>query len=264
VTRGSTGVIGLLHPGEMGAAVGRCLTAGGCQVVWASQGRGRQTADRARTAGLADAGSVADVVRRADVILSVCPPHAALEVARTVRGFTGLYVDANAIAPHTAAEVAAVVSDGGARYVDGGIIGPPPEAPGTTRLYLSGNHAPSVASLFAGTALEARLVTSGPFAASSLKMAYAAWTKGSAALLLVARQLAETSGVGDELAAEWALSQPGLAARHRAAAESAKTKGWRWIAEMQEIAATMDSAGLPGGFHLASAEVFRQSRDQHG
>jgi hypothetical protein len=96
-------------------------------------------------------------------------------------------------------------------------------------------------------------------------MAYAAWTKGSAALLLVARQLADASGVGAELAAEWELSQPGLAARHRAAAASAKTKGWRWIAEMQEIAATMDSAALPDGFHLASAEVFRQSGgDQRG
>src|SRR6266851_7219355 len=75
---------------------------------------------RARTAGLVDVGSVADVARQAEVIVSVCPPHAALEVARAVRGFTGLYVDANAIAPHTAAGVSAVVSEGGARYVDGG------------------------------------------------------------------------------------------------------------------------------------------------
>jgi len=254
----------LLHPGEMGAAVGRCLTARGCRVPWASQGRGRLTADRARTAGLTDVGSVADVARQAEVIVSVCPPHAALEVARAVRGFTGLYVDANAIAPHTAAGVSAVVSEGGARYVDGGIIGPPPLTPGTTRLYLSGQCAPSVASLFVGTALEARILTSGPFAASSLKMAYAAWTKGSAALLLEARQLAEALGVRDELAAEWALSQPGLAARHRAATESAHAKGWRWIAEMQEIAATMDRAGLPDGFHLAAARVFRHSQDQHG
>lgn len=200
------------------------------------------------------------MVRQADVILSVCPPHAALEVARAVSGFTGLFVDANAIAPHTAAEVADVVSETGATYVDGGIIGPPPHAPGTTRLYLSGQRAPSVAELFQGTALEARVLTAAPFAASSLKMAYAAWTKGSAALLLAAHQLAEATGVGDDLAAEWVLSQPELAARLSAAAKSAQAKGWRWVAEMQEIAASMDRAGLPPGFHAAAAEVFERGQ----
>jgi 3-hydroxyisobutyrate dehydrogenase-like beta-hydroxyacid dehydrogenase len=242
----------------MGSGVGRCLVGAGYDVLWASQGRRQQTAARARNAGLVDVGSVADMVRQADVILSVCPPHAALEVAGAVRGFTGLYVDANAIGPHTAAEVAALVSEAGAAYVDGGIVGPPPYAPGTTRLYLSGERARSAASLFADTALEARVLTSGPFAASSLKMAYAAWTKGSAALLLTARQLAEATGVGNDLAAEWARSQPGLAARLRAAAESAQAKGWRWVAEMQEIATSMDRAGLPPGFHAAAAEVFER------
>jgi 3-hydroxyisobutyrate dehydrogenase-like beta-hydroxyacid dehydrogenase len=248
----------LLHPGEMGAAVGRCLAGRGHEVIWASQGRGPLTASRALTAGLADAGSVAEVARRAGVIISVCPPQAALDVARAITGFAGLYVDANAIAPQTAAHVAAIISGGGATYVDGGIIGPPPEDAGTTRLYLSGEHTAQVASLFDGTALDARVVTAGPFAASGLKMAYASWTKGSAALLLAARSLAEAAGVTDDLQAEWALSQQGLTARLRAADASAHAKGWRWVAEMEEIAATMERSGLPGGFHLAAAEMFRR------
>ncbi len=49
--------IGLLHPGEMGAAVGGCLAGLGHTVRWASAGRGAATAARARHAGLADAGS---------------------------------------------------------------------------------------------------------------------------------------------------------------------------------------------------------------
>ena len=106
-------LIGLLHPGEMGAAVAACLTGRGYQVLWVPAGRGPATQARAAAAGLTAAagpdaaGQAADLARRADIILSVCPPHAALEVARAVAaaGFTGVYVDANAISPGTAHEV---------------------------------------------------------------------------------------------------------------------------------------------------------------
>src|SRR6185295_12477678 len=86
-----------------------------------------------------------------------------------------------------------------AAFVDGGIIGPPPTRAGTTRLYLTGEQAPAVRDHFAGTILDARIVED----AGALKMAYAAWTKGSAALLLAAHQAAEAYGVADALDAEW-------------------------------------------------------------
>ncbi|HUJ04606.1 MAG TPA: DUF1932 domain-containing protein [Streptosporangiaceae bacterium] len=250
-------IIGLLHPGEMGAAVGRCLTERGFEVLWAAERRSPATAARAAEAGLTDVGTIAAMAGRAGVLLTVCPPHAAIDVATVARGFGGLYIDANAIAPTTAQEVAAIVESGGATYVDGGIIGPPPAEPGSTRLYLSGPAAGKVSALFAGTPLDARVVAGDPYAASAVKMAYAAWTKGSAALLLAARALAEAEGVGDVLLAEWKLSQPGLEGRHAGAARSAAAKGWRWTAEMEQIAASMASAGLPSGLHQAAAEIFR-------
>ena len=247
----------------MGAAVGRCLVDRGHEVLWASQGRGPGTAARARAAGLTDAGTVAGLAGRAEVIVSVCPPHAALDVAWAVHGFGGLYLDANAISPGTAREIAGMITGSGGRYVDGGIVGPPPETAGQTRLYLSGDDAGQVRDLFAGSPLEARLAGRSMAAASAVKMAYAGWTKGTAALLLAVRALARAEGVEDALLAEWALSQPALADRSRSAARSATAKGWRWVAEMEEIAATMAAAGLPDGFHQAAAEVFRRSpRDQ--
>jgi 3-hydroxyisobutyrate dehydrogenase-like beta-hydroxyacid dehydrogenase len=252
-------VIGLLHPGDMGAAVGRCLTGAGYRVLWASEGRGPQTAARARAAGLEDAGTPAEVADHADVIFSICPPHAALDVAWAVQGFGGLFVDANAISPSTAREVALMVEEGGATYIDGGIIGAPPVTPGTTRLYLSGGEADAVRGLFDGTPVDARVIGGGPWSASAVKMAYAAWTKGTAALLLAARALARAEGVEGALLAEWALSQPALAERSQRAASSATAKGWRWVAEMEEIAGSMAAAGLPDGFHQAAAEIFRRS-----
>jgi 3-hydroxyisobutyrate dehydrogenase-like beta-hydroxyacid dehydrogenase len=256
----SKSVIGVLHPGEMGAAVGRCLTGNGHTVLWASQGRGPDTAARAQAAGFTDAGTIKAMTKRADVILSICPPHAATDVAWAVHGFGGLYVDANAVSPGTAREIAQMISDAGGRYVDGGIIGLPPKLDGGTRLYLSGPpaQAEAVRALFAGSALDARVIGDGATAASAVKMAYAGWTKGTAALLLAVRALAREEGVEEALLAEWALSQPSLADRSRASARSATAKGWRWVAEMEEIGAAMAAAGLPDGFHQAAAEVFRR------
>jgi 3-hydroxyisobutyrate dehydrogenase-like beta-hydroxyacid dehydrogenase len=251
----------------MGAAVGRSLVGAGHEVVWAAAGRGPATVARAGEAGLTALPDVAGVAGRADVVLSVCPPHAAVEVAREVAaaGFRGLYLDANAVSPDTAREVAGTVEAGGAAYVDGGIIGTPPVAPGFIRLYLSGARAEEVHRLFARTEVDARVIDGGAFAAASaVKMAYASWTKGSAALLLAARALARAEGVEETLLAEWGISQPGLEARSAGSAAAAAAKGWRWVAEMEEIAATMAAAGLPDGFHLAAAEIYRRTQHAAG
>jgi hypothetical protein len=280
--------IGLLHPGEMGAAVGQCLTAAGHEVLWLAAGRSPASAARAEAAGLTAAASLADLAGRSQMIVSVCPPHGALDVARAVAGtgFGGVYVDANAVAPGTAREAAGIVRD--ASFVDGGIIGTPPVAPGFIRLYLSGARAAEVDGLFERTPVRTIVVdhsSVGPGAgagdhgnagagagaeqdgiglASAVKMAYAAWTKGSAALLLTVRALARAEGVEDVLLAEWAGSQPGLGKRSDGAAGAATRKGWRWVAEMEEIAATMAGAGLPDGFHQGAAEVYRRAPHEAG
>jgi 3-hydroxyisobutyrate dehydrogenase-like beta-hydroxyacid dehydrogenase len=246
--------VGLLHPGEMGAAVGAALRSRGEVVLWASAGRSPETTARAAAAGLADAGTVDQLARRSDVIISLCPPHAALDVAGLVPGFDGLYVDANAVSPEKARTIAGLVPRG----VDGGVIGPPPREPGTTRLYLSGGDARTIAALFAGSPLEAVVVSDEVGAASALKMAYAAWTKGTTALLLAIRALARDRGIEDALLAEWARSLPELEVRSAAGARSAAAKGWRWIGEMHEIADTFAAADLPDGFHRAAAEVYER------
>jgi 3-hydroxyisobutyrate dehydrogenase-like beta-hydroxyacid dehydrogenase len=251
-------VVGILHPGEMGSAVAATLSARGETVLWASAGRSTATAARAEQAGLEDAGELDELCRRSEILLSVCPPHAAVEVARAASAFGGIYVDANAIAPATARTIAGLHE----RFVDGGIVGPPPDRPGTTRLYLSGSDAEPIAALFAGTNLDARVVSGEPGAASALKAAYAGWTKGSGALLLTVRELARAEGVEDALLAEWRLSIPELEQRLAGAERSARRKGWRWIGEMKEIARSMAAHDLPTGFHEAAAQVFRTTSEQ--
>jgi 3-hydroxyisobutyrate dehydrogenase-like beta-hydroxyacid dehydrogenase len=255
--------IGILHPGDMGSVVGACAVAAGARVLWASEGRSAGSRERAAAAGLEDARTVAAVVAASDVIVSVCPPHAAIEVARDVAGrrFAGLFVDANAVAPGTAREIGAIVEASGATFVDGGLIGPPPRNAGSTRLYLSGREAKRAAALFESSALEAIAIGDGPGAASALKMTYAAYTKGSSALLMAIRALAASEGVDDALLAEWRRSQPDLPKRSEAAARDNARKAWRFVGEMEEIAAAFAAAGLPGGFHEAAAEIYARLAD---
>ena len=252
--------IGLLHPGEMGAGVGAAARAGGSRVLWASEGRGDDTRRRAGAAGLEDVDTVAALVGKSDVVLAVCPPHAALDVARAVAGhaFRGLYVDGNAVAPTTSRSIAKIVEAAGATYVDGGIIGPPPDKPGTTRLYLSGAAAERVRALFAPGPLEAIVLPGDLTSASAIKMAYAAWTKGSQALIMAVRALATAEGVDEALLAEWNRSQPDLPKRSENAAKSTARKAWRWVGEMDEIAATFKGASLPDGFHRGASELYRR------
>jgi 3-hydroxyisobutyrate dehydrogenase-like beta-hydroxyacid dehydrogenase len=250
----------LLHPGEMGASIGAALRGNGHAVSWVRSGRSQATQERARGADLEPIDSLAEAVGRAEHVVSVCPPDAALGLARQVKeaGFRGSYVDANAVSPATAREIHAVVGDG---YVDAGIVGPPAWKHGTTRLYLSGLRAQRVAGWFADSLLEAHAIEGGPGTASALKMCYAAFTKGSSALILAIRALAEREGVTLPLLEEWERSQPGLRERSEVTARATSGKAWRFEGEMREIAATFEDADLPGGFHAAAAEIYRRMRD---
>jgi 3-hydroxyisobutyrate dehydrogenase-like beta-hydroxyacid dehydrogenase len=280
----------ILHPGEMGAAVGAALVDVGHEVVWIPDGRSAETRSRADRSGLRPTGDAT----HCDLVISVCPPAAASAVAVSVvdllprsrrpaaDGSTSggdatrdpgsaisadavgapaaigrIYLDANAIAPSTAAIIASEVIKAGMRYVDGGIVGPPPARGGTTRLYLSGADAPAVSEMFQGARIEPRVIDgAGPTAASGIKMTYAAWSKISAALLITADAAAQRLDVREALRAEWALSQPDLTDRLDRALAAATAKGWRWEAEMREIAAAFDRVDLPDGYGLAAAETF--------
>jgi 3-hydroxyisobutyrate dehydrogenase-like beta-hydroxyacid dehydrogenase len=247
--------IGLLHPGEMGAAVGTALRQDGREVLWASAGRSAATVERAHAAGLHDCKTLGELAAKCEVIVSLCPPPAAGEVARSVAGFGGIYVEANAVSPATARSIGHSFD----RFVDGAVIGPPPSRAGTTRLYLSGAEAAAVAELFEGSIVQAVVVSGDPGAASALKMAFAAWTKGTAALLLAIRSVAREAGVEPALLDQWARSHPQLVERSESAARSAARVGWRWSSEMDEIGDTFAALGLPDGFGRAAAEIYRRS-----
>lgn len=239
----------------MGTSLGSNLKENGHEVFWVSENRSEATIARASEAKLTQTGSLAEAITEVEVVLSVCPPENAIDVGRKVAetAFSGTYCDANAIAPATAQRL---LEFHGERYVDGGIVGPPAHVYGHTRLYLSGSNANQIADLFKTTRVQTEVLVNGPLTASAMKMCYAAYTKGTAALILGIRALAEQYGVSSALQAEWSRSQNSLWDRSERIGPGTSRKAWRFAPEMREIAKTFDSAELPAGFHEAAAEIY--------
>lgn len=254
---------GVIHPGQMGVAIAAALTSAGHDASWASEGRSAETAKRAEQSNLADSLTLEALCNDSDFIFSICPPDQATAVAQQVAGvgFSGIYIDGNAVAPATTELVNNIVTQQGATFVDGGIIGPPPVKSGTTRVYLSGESAPTVAELFTGTVVDARVLGSDTGAASALKMAYAGWTKGSAALLMTQFALARQQQVESALLEEWELSQPGLTAKLDSGCNSMAPKAWRFTGEMHEIAKALEDAGLSRYWFDGAADVYERLSD---
>ncbi len=240
----------------MGATIGAAAVAAGHDVVWLAAGRSNESHERADAAGLVGVGTLPELVEQSEIVISVCPPSAAGQVAESVRAleFRGIYLDANAVSPQSARQICA----GFTEPVDGGIVGPPVNGPGTTRLYVSGEQACQIADLFVDSDLEVRLVEGDIGAASAVKMCFAAWTKGTSALLFAITALAEAEGITDSLTQEWMTSMPELLGRAEHSPSRVGPKAWRFAGEMEEIASTFAANELPAGFHLAAADVYER------
>jgi 3-hydroxyisobutyrate dehydrogenase-like beta-hydroxyacid dehydrogenase len=251
-------IIGLINPGAMGASVGAAAANAGNRVLWASQGRSEATRKRAERGALEDCATVARMAETCEILLSVCPPHAAEEVAAEVAGcgFKGILVDGNAISPARTRRIAAIIEKGGGTLTDGGIIGGPAWQAGSgTTFYLSGEHAGEIAACFAGSPLRTSVIGGGIGAASALKMCYAANTKGGTALMAAILAVAEKEGVRADLEKQWGEE---ATRQNQRRVLGSTGRAWRFTGEMREISATFADAGIPGGFHAAAAELFER------
>jgi len=252
--------IGILHPGEMGISIAAAAQKSGHHVYWASEGRSAATHDRAAKFGLRDTHTLANLCAECSIIVSVCPPYAAEVVAHHVLAhtFTGLYLDANAIAPQRAVRMSHTMTSVGATFVDGGIIGGPAWESGSTWLYLSGPRAHAVAACFSAGPLETRVLGTTIGTASALKMCFAAYTKGTTALLCAILATAEQLNVREALQHQWAQDDPAFPEHISQRVRRVAAKAWRFSGEMEEIAATFSDAGVPGDFHAAAAIIYRR------
>lgn len=257
--------VGILSTGDMGHSVGRVLREGGFDVVTCLTGRSERTRQLAGEAEIRDIPEMDDLVREVDLILAILVPDQTIPLARQVAasikrtGTQPAYADCNAIAPNTSKQIDEIISNAGGRYIDAGIIGGPPSQDEQTRFYASGPHEDILTQLD-GYGILVRPMGGEVGRASGIKMCYASVTKGTAALHTAVLTTAESLGLSRELLKELEESQ----GQRLQAMESIKTlsaKAFRWVGEMEEIAATYESAGVTPHFHQGAAEIFRMIAD---
>ncbi|WP_285830799.1 DUF1932 domain-containing protein [Streptomyces meridianus] len=246
--RGVGTTVGILHPGRMGAAVAAQLRRGGARVIWSPEGRSPATAERAEAARLEAADGLADLLERADVVLSLCSPAAAENVARQVaeHGVENgtLYIEANATAPRRMQRIVQLLP--GASVVDAALIGPPPVNGKRPLLYASGP--PSAVSrlsgLFAMTDVQVRPLGEEIGKASALGLSHSGYRKAAQILAALAHGVAEQHGVARQLT-DIAAQEPGGYPTRTAHIPDAAANAWRWAPELQEVADLFAEAGLP-------------------
>jgi 3-hydroxyisobutyrate dehydrogenase-like beta-hydroxyacid dehydrogenase len=247
----------VLHPGSMGAAV-TAQTVAAHHVLWVSAGRSPATTRRAEAAGLTACASLEEALAASDAVLSICPPHAAEDVAAEVAqhdDFKGLYVDANAISPQRMERIAKDIRPAPV-VLDGAIFGPPPRVGRPCRLYIAGDESAAtlVHTLFKDSAVEVRSAGGRIGSASALKASFAGFQKAARTLAGVSHALADTHGVADLLTEE-ALRMPSQILSDPEYLPSVAARAWRWGPEMLEVADTLRESGLPTEMAEAAASV---------
>jgi len=247
----------------MGSFVAASLKNSGHDVLWCSEGRGSLTRERAEKYGLRDCIDLRTLCSEAEAILSVCPPHAAESLAGQVIAleFNGIFVECNPLAPRKLAGIHAGFQSRSITFVDGGIVGNPDWEQGTTMLYVAGQMADQVPEWFHKGPLKVTVLDDTIGRATALKLCYAAYTKGTTALLAAILATAESFGVREALEGQWNSDWPGFDEQARRRATRVTAKAWRFAPEMQEIAATFEEAGLPGLFHQGAAVIYERLRD---
>nr|WP_260860376.1 DUF1932 domain-containing protein [Streptomyces cupreus] len=256
-----------MHPGSMGAAVA-AQAVGARRVLWVSGDRSRATAKRAKEADLTATASLEEALDASDAVLSICPPHAAEDVAAEVarHAFNGLYVDANAISPQRMERIASEIRPAPV-VLDGAIFGPPPRAGRSCRLYVAGDEeaAELMRTLFKESAVEVRSAGRHVGSASALKASFAGFQKAARTLAGVSHALADAHGVADLLTEE-ARRMPSQILSDPEYLPSVAARAWRWGPEMQEVADTLREAGLPSEMAEAAASVmahWEKDKDQY-
>ncbi|MFJ4633596.1 DUF1932 domain-containing protein [Streptomyces sp. NPDC088847] len=255
--------VGILHPGNMGAAVAACAAPNAAAVLWCAAGRSAASAARAERYGLQPVPTLEQLLDRCDLVISLCPPAAAEDLAREVAAhrFNGVYLEANAISPERTLRVAELLA-ATATVVDGGVVGSPPVGGKTPTLYLSGpaDATTRVEELFAGTDVLTKTLGSEVGQASALKLAYASFQKASRVLVALAVGVAREHGVDQELI-EVASKRTGSYLSEPEYIAKTAARAWRWGPELEETADMLAAAGLPPEMLRAAASTLARWND---
>jgi 3-hydroxyisobutyrate dehydrogenase-like beta-hydroxyacid dehydrogenase len=254
--------VGIMSPGDMGSAVGQVLAKHGLTVIAALGERSARTRALAAAAGIADVGTLENLVRKVDLVMSVLDPDQAIAAAQRVAdamksaGARPLYADCNSIALQSSRKIGEIMKAVGAPFAEASIIGAPPRVPNRTRIYAAGPLAQDFAQL-SQFGLDVRILGPEEGKAKAIKICYATLNKGTQALFTESFVSAKRLGVLDVLMTELETSQRGLLKFAQDGLQQMPPKAHRWVGEMNELAATYQGIGLTPLMLAGAADMYR-------
>jgi 3-hydroxyisobutyrate dehydrogenase-like beta-hydroxyacid dehydrogenase len=210
--------------------------------------------------GVRCAGSAADAVRGADIVVSAVTAASSVEAALSTKAHlhgTPFFLDINSVSPGRKQETAKLLGDA-ARYVDVAVLAPIHPARHQTPMLLAGIAAAAVAPTLAALGMRASIAGPEIGAAAAIKMVRSVMIKGIEALTLECFLAAARAGVIDEVAHSMKNNYPGLdwAKIVPYNLERMANHGERRAAEMEEAADTLRELGVEP--LMATATVKRQ------
>jgi 3-hydroxyisobutyrate dehydrogenase-like beta-hydroxyacid dehydrogenase len=206
------------------------------------------------------AGSAADAVREADLVIAAVTAASSVEAAKSVKSHLAsepFFLDINSVSPGRKQETAKLLGDT-ARFVDVAVLAPIYPARHQTPMLLAGPHAETVAPMLAALGMRASIAGPEIGAAAAIKMVRSVMIKGIEALTVECFLAAARAGVIDEVAASMKNNYPGLdwAKVVPYNLERMASHGERRAAEMEEVADTLRELGVEP--LMAGATVKRQ------
>ena len=259
-------IVAIVAPGNMGAAIAKRLSEHGVKVLTTLEGRSGASKARADSAGMEAVAP--ERLTEAEFLLSILPPGSALSFAERMAPALRdaqrkpVFVDCNAVSPATVERISAVIGATGAPFIDASIIGFPPVAGrASPHIYACGEHAVRLTTLSAH-GLDIRVLEGPVGAASALKMCYAGINKGVAAIATAMILAATRAGAAPALRQELSESLPDLLDSLNRQIPDMLPKAYRWVAEMQEIAAFAGDDATAADIFTAFSKLYdRVSHD---
>ncbi len=242
--------IGIMSIGEMGFHWAKLLRSHGVEVLTYDKDRGEVSRKRGENAGVKSLGSMVELVRESELIVSIVVPSAATRVAGKVSDAVNssgrkdlLYLDANAISPMTADEIAKILKPAGVNFVDGCIIGAAARMGKGTIVYVSGAEASRLQVLEAFD-IPTKVLGPNTNQASAFKVVYAGLTKGLQGLFCELFMGARRFGLLDEIRAQYEESFPGLLDKVSGSIVGLQVHAGRRAEEMDELKRTFNHHGM--------------------
>ena len=258
----SNSCVGILYCGDLGAALGRLLRRTGAQVVTTCEGRSARTRERAESAEVELLPTLDDVIRTADVLISVVLPEAAEPIAQQCANrqhlatSNCLFIDANSIDLNTLSSIHGIVASSGIRFVDAAIHG-------AARLdelgvmYVSGVHASAAETLF-GRGMRVLPLGDQVGQATRMKLLMASQSKCLNLLFLQIAVLADHAGMLEQFLAEARSFYPEIMAAIERMLPTYPQHAVRRVTELQGIERFAHSVDAPHQI-IGAAREFLQT-----